>query len=300
VNHDKLNESNSSPTLDDLLAAPEHQLGELDIARLNLECAAGLPGAEELDFPRFLKLLDQWAAHVWKETEKRVPAFRQDGAWYDNSEAIFRMVVLVNTLQQDCGVQYNLERIYDPDFTDSRHLFIHGLVTRHGGTCASMPVLYTAIGRRLGYPLRLVEAKAHVFLRWDDAEGSSGFPPERVNIEGSTHGMDSHPDEYYHDWPMHIQHEELQTGQYLHSLRPREVLAFFLALRGNCLQDNARFDEAAHAYHYACLFAPRVHRYRVWSCVNACLCGAPVPDELQEIKAIALAEKERITALQRV
>lgn len=299
MSHDKFNQSSFSPTLDALLAAPEHQLGTLDIARLNLECAAGLPGAEGLDFSKCLGLVDEWAAQVWKETEKRVPIFRQDGAWYDHSEAIFRMVVLVNTLQQDCGVRYNPERIYDPDFTDSRHLFIHGLFSSHGGTCASMPVLYTAIGRRLGYPLRLVEAKAHVFLRWDDAEGLSGFAPARVNIEGATRGMNSHPDEFYHNWPMRIECEELASGQYLHSLTPREELASFLALRGNCLQDNARFEEAAHAYQYACLFAPQIHRYQMWNCINAGLCGVPVPEEFHELNAIVSAERERITALQR-
>lgn len=287
-----------SPTLDDLLAVPERQLGQFDIAWQNLECAAGLPGAEGLDYAKCLRMLDEWSAQVREETEKRVPVFRQDGAWYDHSEAIFRMVVLVNHLQLKCGVRYNPDRIYDPDFTDSRHLFIHGLLTDHGGTCASMPVFYVAVGRRLGYPLRLVHAKAHVFLRWDDAEGLSGFPPERVNIEGATRGMDSHPDDFYHDWPMRIQREELESGQYLHSLTPREALASFLALRGNCLQDNARFDEAAHAYHYACLFAPHIHRYQMWSCVNAALCGVPVPDEFPEIKAIAATERERIAALQ--
>lgn len=228
---------NTQPlSLDDLLSIPESQLGQLDIGWQNLECAAGLPGAEGLDYANCLRLLDEWAAQVHEETEKRVPIFRQDGAWYNNSEAIFRMVVLVNHLQLECGVRYNPDRIYDPDFTDSRHLFIHGLFTDHGGTCASMPVFYVAVGRRLGYPLRLVSAKAHVFLRWDDPEGLSDFPPERVNIEGATRGMDSDPDEFYHTWPMRIDPRELESGQYLHSLAPREALASFLALRGNCLQ----------------------------------------------------------------
>jgi hypothetical protein len=288
-----------SLSLDDLLAAPESQFGQLDIASQNLACAVGLPGAEGLDYAQCLRLMDQWAAQVRDATAARVPQFRQNPAWCDNSEAIFRMVVLVNHLQLECGVRYNPDRIYDPDFTDSRHLFIHGLFTDHGGTCASMPVFYVAIGRRLGYPLRLVEAKAHVFVRWDDAEGLSGFPPERVNIEGATRGMNSHPDDFYHDWPMRIEREELEAGQYLHSLTPREALASFLALRGNCLQDNARFDEAAHAYHHACLFAPHMHRYQMWNCVNAALCGVPVPDGLDGIKAIAVAERDRIAVLQR-
>ncbi len=35
----------------------------------------------------------------------------------------------------------------------------------NGGTCVSMPVLYTAVARRLGYPVKLVLAKGHAFCR---------------------------------------------------------------------------------------------------------------------------------------
>jgi len=65
---------------------------------------------------------------------------------------------------------YNKQRVRDVDFKNSRDLFLHGMVgSDNGGTCVSMPVLYVAVGRRLGYPMRLVLAKAHVFARWDDA-----------------------------------------------------------------------------------------------------------------------------------
>jgi hypothetical protein len=43
-------------------------------------------------------------------------------------------------------------------------------------------VLYVAIGRRLGYPLKLVECKGHLFVRWEDAK-------ERFNIEGTSRGL---------------------------------------------------------------------------------------------------------------
>lgn len=43
-------------------------------------------------------------------------------------------------------------------------------------------MLYVAIGRRLGYPLKLVECKGHLFVRWEDAK-------ERFNIEGTSRGL---------------------------------------------------------------------------------------------------------------
>ncbi len=50
--------------------------------------------------------------------------------------------------------------LQDPvDWSDSRTRYIHSVLTGFGGTCASLPVLYVAIGRRLGWPLYLVGAK---------------------------------------------------------------------------------------------------------------------------------------------
>lgn len=58
------------------------------------------------------------------------------------------------------------------------------------GTCSSLPPLYVAIGRRLGYPLKLVKSFAHLFARWDNGAG------ERFNIECTARQFVSHPDEY--------------------------------------------------------------------------------------------------------
>lgn len=286
-------------TIYDLLTLTDSELGQLDIGWLNLECATGLPGAEGLDCANCLRMLDEWAAQVREETEKRVAVFQRDGAWYDNSEAVFRMVVLVLTLQQDCGVCYNPARIHDPDFSNSQDLFIHGLITGHGGTCASMPVLYAAIARRLGYPLRLVYAKTHVFVRWDDPQGLSGFPSARVNFEGAAKGLNSYSDEHYEAWPMPITKREIEARQFLHSLTPREEVAAFLAMRGSCLQDLARFREATQAYAYACHFAPHIEAYALWNDVSLILDGFTLPPGPQGhyVATIAKAERNRIAAL---
>ena len=55
--------------------------------------------------------------------------------------------------------------------------------------------LQVPVGRRLGYPLKLVVTKAHVFVRWDDGR-------ERFNIETAGNGgTGSYSDEYYRSWP---------------------------------------------------------------------------------------------------
>jgi hypothetical protein len=115
-------------------------------------------------------------------------------------------------------------------FGNSRDLFVHGLTeAEHEGTCASLPVFYVAIGRRLGYPLKLVECKGHLFVRWEDGK-------ERFNIEGTNRGLNCYPDEEYMEWPWPISQEELATGMYMKSLSPRRELAAFLELRSLCLK----------------------------------------------------------------
>lgn len=155
---------------------------------------------------------------------------------------------MVMILQRDLGVRYNPDRIDGPDFTDSRDLFIHGLITGHGGTCISIPVLYIAIGRRLGYPLHLVQAKAHLFVRWDDSNG------ERFNIEATNpKGFGYHSDDYYRTWPLPWSREDYAAGVFLTSLSHREELGAFFAVRGHCLEDNGLYTQAADAYESASL-----------------------------------------------
>jgi hypothetical protein len=112
---------------------------------------------------------------------------------YGNSLGRFLCYFLLQVLQEDCGVRY--KRKFDPDFCQPADLFIHGILEekRSGGTCASMPVVYVAIGRPLGYPLKLVEGRGHVFIRWDDARGTvigwptlgeCWIPPDRLTSKG--------------------------------------------------------------------------------------------------------------------
>ena len=126
-------------------------------------------------------------------------------------------------------MRYNPDRIRNVDFTRLEDLFLHGLLSGSGGTCVSMPVLYVAIGRRLGYPLRLVEGPEHLFLRWED--NASG---ERFNVEGTSRSFLSEPDSYYETWPREMTEAERSQGYFLTSLTPREELAVFITTRGAC------------------------------------------------------------------
>lgn len=287
-------------SLDELLAMTPEQLAGVDIAEMNLLCAAGLPGGENIDIGRCLRKLDEWAAKVRAETERHL--YRaHDPRWaehYRHSENWLRAEFLAQVLQEDCGVHYNMERVRNIDFTNARDLFIHGMIDDdNGGTCSSMPVLYVAVGRRLGYPLKLVQTKAHVFVRWDDGH-------ERFNIETTSNGgVDSYPDEYYRNWPEKWTPAEERNNRYLISLSPAEELAQFLASRGHCLLDTGRAKAAFDAYALARKLAPQDPAYPSWMRQAEARLRPPVyagrpphrgPDIYQND---SLADIDRITAI---
>jgi hypothetical protein len=217
----------------------DEQLAARDIGSLNLEAALGLPGAENLDLDACVQKLNAWAKHLRAYTRDRWHLFQCSPEEYDFSRGQFLMLALVTFLQKHRGVHYNLPfNEGDYNATDSRNLFIHGILTGHGGTCATMPVLYAAIGRRLGYPLYLLRAKGHLFARWDERGG------ERFNIECTSPGFRPLDDDYYHHWPEPLSAQDFRAGNFLRNLRPREELAEFLCQRTNCLTDHLRLGEA--------------------------------------------------------
>ena len=257
-------EAASVPILRSMLGADPEALATKDIAAVNLACAEGLPGAEDLDGKELLRTLDVMANQVRRETERHLYRFRRNPAEFEGSEGYFRMLMLVVVLAEDFQVHYAPEkisavgeaRVDDGFFADSRTVFLHGLTgARHEGTCSSMPVLYVVVGRRLGYPLKLVATKAHLFVRWEDKG-------ERFNIEATGHGVNRFDDEYYRHWPFEISRGEEVAQGYLKSLTPAEEFAAFLSIRAMCLRQGGRLGEAAEAFAAAARFAPGCRSYK--------------------------------------
>ncbi len=257
-----------------LLTMTPEQLAEVDIAEMNLLCATGLPGAETLDIDHCLATLDKWAARVRAETDRHLyrahnPKWAEQ---YRNSEAYLRASFLLQVLQEDLDIKYDMTARNNFAFNDSRVAFLHGMIPASGrttaetpgGTCTSMPVMYVAVGRRLGYPLKLVTTKGHFFVRWDGDDHPNPAWRERFNIEGTGQGFGSFADDYYKTWPLKTTDHEVRFNRYLISLTPREELAQFLAARGHCAADNRGLSLAARCYEDAYLCDPTRPCYRAW------------------------------------
>src|SRR5450759_3049791 len=98
-------------SLDRLRNPSDDDLCHIDLAVVDLTCAAGLPGSESLDTRQCLAWLDHAAAWTRQQTQATFDQFTQDPGDYDHSEGIFRMVAMVNVLWRGMGVRYNPERI---------------------------------------------------------------------------------------------------------------------------------------------------------------------------------------------
>ena len=248
-----------------LIQLDPHEVEDLDIAKANLICAQGLPGAEHLDPVDSLTVIDGMAARVRSETERHLYRYQRNPAEFENSEGFFRMTMLMVVLAEDFQVQYAPNKIAsaanaapgDGFFADSRDVFLHGLTGKESrGTCSSLPVLQVAVGRRLGYPLKLVTTKGHLFVRWEDVR-------ERFNFEAAGRGANRFPDDYYRHWPFELTEEEITAEGYLKSLTSAQELAVFLSIRGMCWREAGRFDEAVESFREAARLFPECRSFQI-------------------------------------
>ena len=250
----------------DILAASPDDLQGQDIALMNLLCGAGLHDTSNMEIADCLSTLDDWAKHAEKEIERNFYRFQSDSEQFQNSEAQYRMAMLLTVIQQDFNVCYNpkliakpsIENLQDKGFYENAaDIFLQGILSSSRmGSCSSMPVLYVALARRLRYPVKLVAAKGHLFCRWDSKA-------ERLNVEGTSRGVNFHDDEFYKGFPFPIAEEEIARGQYLKSMCSAEELAVFLSIRADHLAFHNRPSESLVALSQACRLAPDIDEYPV-------------------------------------
>jgi hypothetical protein len=231
----------------------DEALGALDIAEVNLACAAGLPGSDQIDVGLCIRTLNAWASWVHNYTSDCLSQLRPDR---EVSKPEFRVRCLGTVLWRGAGVTYNAAKIPETAPSDLQAGFIHGAVVGEGGTCATLPVIYAAVGRRLGYPIRLGTAMVkekgfgHCFARWGGADDT------RLNFEVNHTGVHCAPDEYYRTGQYAITAKEERLGCLLRSLTPREELSHFMILRAECWLDQGNLRPAANALAWAYALQP--------------------------------------------
>ncbi len=242
-----------------LVLESDEQLAARDVAEIHLACATDLPDAGKIDVDRCRDRLDYYARRVRSFTEAHMYQFYCKRRDYNNSEGYFRILCMITVLQRDLGVRYNPAKIPDEVPLETADRFIHGVLFGAGGSCGSLAVVYTAVGRRLGYPLKLVHARrgpyGHLFPRWDDPQG------ERFNIEATNQGFGRHTDDHYRTGRFKVDVKTERQACLLQSMTPREELANFLGDRGCCWRDLGMYRLAAESFAWGGAVAPRNKAY---------------------------------------
>jgi hypothetical protein len=225
------------------LEADEH-LDRRDLGLMNLGCAAGLPVSERINHRFCVRWLERVTEYVRQFTAAALPGLRKNPLEYQ-SEAQARVLCLVTALQRNVGVSYNPDKMAEGAPFGAEDIFLHGLIQGPGGTCSTMPVLYVTVGQRLGYPLRLVEARRHRFCRWDEPGG------ERLNVEATNKGLTVFPDDYYRVGRYQVSPAEESHGGLLRSMTARQALASFIADRGLVWAGHGKWRQCVDCFLWA-------------------------------------------------
>jgi hypothetical protein len=258
---------------DRLLAMPDDELAQQDVAVVNLLCATDLPSADPLDIPECLSQLDDWANYVYRETIRGYPQYLANPDPNKGSDAVYKLWALMhavralsciearfmsgNTIENYQTIDTSMKPTGGPYKyrVNSQVSFIHGLLSpRSLGSCASNPVLFTAIGRRLGYPVKLVLTVQHIFNRWVD-------DTEQFNMDGSMKYIGGDEDHHYIDRFRPWRDWERKSTAFHRPLTPREELAAFMFNRSICECANLRYDDALKSGKIAARFQPDHHGY---------------------------------------
>ncbi len=266
-------------SLEELLAVQTANLGKVDLALMNLLCAEGLPGSEGLSISQYLATLDEWTGKIKMNIDHYYEDFLRDPQ-RSHTVAEYRMMMIMNVLgPKGYGIHYDetlatAEYGADPakeksisgtptgklgadSYAQSDLYFINGLLgSKHSGTCSSLPILVAVVAQRLGYPVTLVTAFRHMFVRWDDGK-------ERFNIETTvTGGLQVVSDYEYRQWPKPLTGEMIAAEGYLQSQSPAQLLANFLYDRIACLLANGQTKEAEKLRQKCLELVPSSIKYR--------------------------------------
>lgn len=210
-----------------------------------------------------------------RESRRNFHRFTERPEEYRNSLAYYRMGMMGTTLVQDMGIQYNPKfeeaqrrenldartvREWDVLYSDSRAVFLHGLLAgqRHG-TCSSMPFLYAAIGRRLGYRVNVAARKYHLYVRYEEENG------DHLNMEATENqGFATPSDAEYRDDKLTpaMTEEEIHGCGWLRPLSNKETLGLCLTIRAWCLRSMKRYDEEIATLEHARRYVPQTPMMR--------------------------------------
>ena len=243
-----------------LMALSDAGLEQVDIVEMSVAVAREIPSCENLDYQHYKQVVDGWANDVRRWMTTTEINFQKSPQEWRNDINFFRLGLLATYLTRERGIRYHEKYSQDQKagknskYEEPGAVLVHGLIDTLRGTCATMPVLHVAIGRRLGWPVSLASAGPHYVCRYDDGK-------VHYNIEATYTGpgfvSDSDQDYIKNDG---LPQKAVTTGSDFRSLTAREMLGVFVGMRARYYWDTKKYAAADRDYALARVLYPS-HRY---------------------------------------
>lgn len=137
---------------------------------------------------------------------------------------------------------WNDQKPFQYDLTDplgqqpGAQLLAHYLATKKGN-CVSMPMLFLALGEKLGLDFTLSSAPLHLFVKYTDRATGKTWNLQTTSGAGFTR------DEHYRK-QLAMTDEAIANGIYLKTMRRREALAMIATGILDALIASGRYEEA--------------------------------------------------------
>jgi regulator of sirC expression with transglutaminase-like and TPR domain len=130
-----------------------------------------------------------------------------------------RIRVLNTVIFRDGGYRYDRDPFAR---ANQDYYFLNGILDTKKGICYTLPLLYVAVGQRVGYPVRVVVAPDHMFVRYD----LPGF--KQNNIEVTSGGQYFSNESYVERFL--VSKRGIESGSYMRMLTNRELIAEMLGV----------------------------------------------------------------------
>lgn len=240
----------------ELLALPDEELEKVSLVELNLAVVREIEGYEDLDAAKYEAIVTEWAHEFAKELPKIDATFRGREAEYNNDLRFYRIGQLMSWLGHKKNIEYIPEQrgLKTVLYKDPGELFLHGLLDTSLGTCGNMPTLQAAIARRMGWPVALAPVESHTVCRFDDGEVAYNIETTHTDKGGFAAGTEQ---DYAKEFKLPpCAFTEADT---LETMSAREMLAYFISLRGRYYWDTGQWEKADQDHSLARSLLPR-HR----------------------------------------
>lgn len=131
--------------------------------------------------------------------------------------------------------EYAMDRSVDVDSL-FEPAFLNKLLDTKLGNCVTMTTLYMAVAQRLGYPVFMVLAPGHLFLRYEPEKGDS------FNLEIIRQGFMQTDQDYIEDFS--LTDKSIKSGGYLHTMTRREAAGILVFVNAHAYLGRGDIEKA--------------------------------------------------------